>query len=66
MAVVMEADLTPAGGTAPDRPVMQTSAALVADGEDIARARRLAADFRCCPWPGPRTLAESDSTAWRS
>lgn len=45
MAVVMEADLTPAGGTAPYRPVMQTSAALVADGEDIARGRRLAADF---------------------
>ncbi|KOV97309.1 MULTISPECIES: ATP-binding protein [unclassified Streptomyces] len=45
MAVVVEPDRVPAGGTAPDRPLIQTSAALVSDGEDIARARHIAAGF---------------------
>ncbi|MGW2788025.1 ATP-binding protein [Streptomyces populi] len=41
----MEADLAPKGGAVPDGPVIQTSVALVGDGEDIARARHLAAGF---------------------
>ncbi|MEW2290884.1 ATP-binding protein [Streptomyces sp. NPDC047841] len=40
-----EADPAPTAGAAPDRPAIQTSAALVGDGEDIARARHLAAGF---------------------
>lgn len=54
MAVVMEADPAATGGAAPDRSDrsdrpdgldIRTSVALVGDGEDIARARRLAAGF---------------------
>ncbi|QTD95846.1 Histidine kinase-, DNA gyrase B-, and HSP90-like ATPase [Streptomyces cyanogenus] len=45
MAIVMESDPAPAGGAAPGRPVLQASAALVGDGEDIARARHIAAGF---------------------
>nr|WP_189986739.1 ATP-binding protein [Streptomyces capoamus] len=42
---MVEADPAPADGAAPDRPVIQTSTALVGDGQDIARARHLAAGF---------------------
>ncbi|MEU6587671.1 ATP-binding protein [Streptomyces sp. NPDC046881] len=45
MTVVMEPESAPAGGAAPGRPVIQASAALVGDGEDIARARHIAAAF---------------------
>jgi anti-sigma regulatory factor (Ser/Thr protein kinase) len=48
MAVVMEADPAATGGAAPDRSDrsdIRTSVALVGDGEDIARARHLAAGF---------------------
>ncbi|MGW2492108.1 ATP-binding protein [Streptomyces sp. NPDC001606] len=41
----MESDPAPAGGAAPDKPVIQTSVALVGDGTDIAHARHLAAGF---------------------
>ncbi|MEW2289314.1 ATP-binding protein [Streptomyces sp. NPDC047841] len=41
----MKTDLVPAGGAAPDRPVVRTSVALAGDGTDIAHARHLAARF---------------------
>ncbi|MEW2512860.1 ATP-binding protein [Streptomyces sp. NPDC046870] len=41
----METDPVLAGGAVPDRPVIQTSVALVGDGTDIAHARHLAAGF---------------------
>ena len=41
----MEPDPAPEEGAAPDRPVIQTSVALVGDGADIAQARQLAAGF---------------------
>ncbi|MGW5641050.1 ATP-binding protein [Streptomyces sp. NPDC003832] len=41
----MEPDSASDEGVAPDRPVIQISAALVGDGTDIARARHLAAGF---------------------
>ncbi|PWJ02373.1 ATP-binding protein [Streptomyces sp. NWU49] len=41
----MKPDPAPEEGAAPDRPVIQTSVALVGDGADIAQARHLAAGF---------------------
>ncbi|MEU7428271.1 ATP-binding protein [Streptomyces sp. NPDC040750] len=41
----MQSDPAPTGGTASDRPVIKTSAALVGDGTDIAQARHLAVGF---------------------
>lgn len=45
MTVVREPNLAPDEGATRAEPVIQTSAALVGDGEDIAQARHLAAGF---------------------